>query len=369
MDAARQPILSVIVKCHNEEAKLGLCLDSLLAETAGLDAEIIVVDSLSEDGSLAVAAGYPVQVVQLDTLEDRRCGAAAHLGWQFARGRFLLLMDGDMELLPGFLGAALGRIQKDPLCAAVGGHLVEMSEGIEFRERQLRANPDRAAGAVSHITGCALYRQAAIQHVGHFMDHGLHCYEEFELGARLRAKGWRLLRLDMPCVRHHGHRDAPLALLRRRWQTKFLHGHGELLRAAWGKPYFAEAVKHCRMALIVISWWTTLVALALATLFVPWMGAVLLAALALPPLALLARKRSIRRAAYTLALWQLCASSLLAGLLAKRVRPTTPFGGHIVQERGRPPPMPREPRRTVFLMPGDRAEMRDVPPVKNGANG
>lgn len=332
MRAQVRPALSVLVKCHNEEAKIGLCLESVLRETEGLDAEVIVADSASEDGSAEAAARYPVRVVRLADAADRRCGAAAHLGWQFARGRFLLLLDGDMELLPGFLGAALGAMAEDPSRAGVGGHLVEMSDGVEFRERQVRADADRAAGAVRHITGCALYRRAAIEDAGHFMDRNLHCYEEFDLGARLRARGWSLLRLDMPCVRHHGHRDAPLALLRRRWRTKFLHGHGELLRAAWGEPYFLEAAKRCRLALLVVGWWLALAALAAAAVSLPWAGAAFAALAATPPAALLLRKRSFGRAAYAFALWQLCAASLVAGLFGKRTAPSTPLAAVVLKD-------------------------------------
>mgnify|MGYP002621509789 CR=1 FL=1 len=331
-----RPALSVIVKCHNEEAKLGLCLSSILVETAGTGAEIIVADAASEDRSLEIARAYPVRILRLADPGDRRCGATAHLGWQAARGDFILLVDGDMELLPGFLGAALRAMAADPRLAAVGGHLVEMSDGLEFQERQKRANPARAAGMVSHITGCALYRRQAVEDAGHFMDRNLHCYEEFELGIRLRAKGWRLLRLDMPCVRHHGHRDAPLALLRRRWRTRFLHGHGEILRAVWGKPYFLEATKPCRLPAAVVGWWAVLMPLAVATPFAAWAGPALLLVVALPPAALLARKRSLGRAAYAFALWQLCAASLLAGLVGRRVAPTTPLPA--IEFEGRAPP-------------------------------
>ncbi|MBV9654468.1 MAG: glycosyltransferase, partial [Acetobacteraceae bacterium] len=68
------PFLSVIVKCLNEAENLGACLRTLLAETASLDAEIIVVDSQSTDGSVDIARHHPVRIVQIAKAEDRRCG-------------------------------------------------------------------------------------------------------------------------------------------------------------------------------------------------------------------------------------------------------------------------------------------------------
>ncbi len=114
-------------------------------------------------------------VVQLADVADRRCGAAGHLGWQYARGQFLLLIDGDQELLPAFLEAALAAMRGDDRLAAVSGGLTEMSDGIEYQERQARPDPSRRPGLVDHVTGCALYRTAAVQEAGHFMDCNLHC--------------------------------------------------------------------------------------------------------------------------------------------------------------------------------------------------
>lgn len=333
MEAPRHsPPLSVVVKCFNEEANIGRCLGAIVAQTAGYDAEVILADSISTDRSVEIARFFPVRIVQLANPADRRCGAAGHLGWQFARGRFLLLIDGDMELLPGFLPAALAAMQEDARLAAVGGSLVEMSDGLEFRERQLRPDASRRPGLVDHVTGCALYRSTAIEDVGYFMDRNLHCFEEFELGQRLRAKKWLLRMLDVPCVRHYGHRDTSVRLLVRRWRTRFLHGYGELLRAAWGRPHLLQATKPCRLALLVLGWWVVLLGLAVAAALnsglLPALGFVA----AFPFLALLARKRSLERAAYAWLMWQFSAASLLAGLCSRRVAPSAPLDAVVLQD-------------------------------------
>src|SRR5205814_2312422 len=82
----------------NEAAKIAACLRSVLAETDAGTTEIIVADSLSEDETVAIASGFPVKVVQLKRIADRGCGSSGQLGFQYARGRRVLLLDGDMEL-------------------------------------------------------------------------------------------------------------------------------------------------------------------------------------------------------------------------------------------------------------------------------
>jgi len=333
-----QPLVSVVVKCLNEAANLGRCLRSLTAEVLdrGYEAEIILADSISTDGSVEVARGFDVTVVQLADVADRRCGAAGHLGWQYARGQFLLLIDGDQELLPAFLEAALAAMRGDDRLAAVNGGLTEMSDGIEYQERQARPDPSRRPGLVDHVTGCALYRTAAVQEAGHFMDRNLHCFEEFELGLRLRARGWRLRMLDVPCIRHYGHRDASARLLLRRWRTRFLMGYGELLRGAWGQPYFWQALRPCRLALLAILWWGVSLGLAAAAALgsgsVPDALLALAGAAALPFMALLARKRSLERAGYAWLMLQLSAAALLVGLFLKRVAPAAPLAAVVLQD-------------------------------------
>lgn len=314
--------LSVIVKCYNEAAKLDLCLRALRAATASLDTEIILVDSMSTDSSLDIAMTYPIRIVQLADSADQRCGAVAQLGYQCSSGSFLLLIDGDMELLPDFLPAALALLDQDQTLAGVGGRLIELSDGMEFRERQLRREKSARPGNVELITGCGLYRAEAIRELGYFMDRNLHCFEEFELGLRLRAHGWRMQLLDLGCVRHHGHRDPPIHLLVRRWKTRFLYGYGELLRGTWQQSYFPQAARKAAIPLFVVGWWMVLIALALATLFDRKVGVTLVIVAILPLVALLVRKASVARAAHSFSVWQFSAASMIAGLCAAKIEPT-----------------------------------------------
>src|SRR5271168_4071963 len=139
--AGARPLISVIVKCYNEERNIGRCLTSILAATGAYRTEVVVADAKSADRSAEIAGSFPVRVVQFENPADRNCGATAQLGWQFASGDFVLLVDGDMELMPSFLPAALAALEADPRLGGVGGRLLEMSEAIEFQERLRRAPP------------------------------------------------------------------------------------------------------------------------------------------------------------------------------------------------------------------------------------
>lgn len=323
-DDQRRPALSVVIKALNEAAKIETCLKSVLAATDAATTEIIVADSLSDDETVAVAKRFPVKVVQLARIADRGCGSAAQLGFQHARGERLLLLDGDMELDPAFLPAAHAALDADPKLAGVAGLVVDRVMTMEFRRRNQRPDRTTRPGPIDHLNGGGLFRMEAIAPFGYFTDRNLHAFEEFDLGLRLTAAGWRLHRLDQPAVYHYGHATAAFPLLIRRWRTRYLHGHGELLRAMWGTRHRWRAIRGARLDFAVMLWWLLLLALLAGTFAAPmpdpWAIA-LVAALIVPVLLQSVRKRSLAMGLYSVALINFHAAGLIAGLLAPRVDP------------------------------------------------
>ena len=78
-------------------------VESCLAALEGIDGEVILADSLSEDATVEVARQYPIKIMQLVNKYDRGCGAAAQLGYQHSTGNYVYLIDGDIVLHRDFL--------------------------------------------------------------------------------------------------------------------------------------------------------------------------------------------------------------------------------------------------------------------------
>ncbi len=342
-------IVSIIIKVLNEERHIARAIESALAAlaaTAG-GGEVILADSGSSDRTLAIAADYPIRVVQLTQARDRGCGAGPQLGYQYARHPHVCLIDGDMVLHPGFLPRAEAVMAAEPSLAGVSGLVTERNlSSIEFQRRVRRADPDLRPGAVDRLNGGGLYRRAAIESVGYLSDRNLHSYEEIELALRLRGRGWTLHRLDAPFVDHHGHSEGGFALLLRRFKTGYIFGIGEMLRAAWGKPHFRQTLRdlpEIRLWLAVLGSWAVLLGLmalapSLATaLAVPALAAVLLVA------ALSAEKRSIESGFYAAASWNAHAAGFLIGVLRPRVAPTRWLDSRILSEHEPAAPAARSP--------------------------
>jgi glycosyltransferase involved in cell wall biosynthesis len=107
-------MVSVIVPARNEEACLGTCLESLVAQT-GVSFEIIVVDDASTDRTREIAQSFPgVRVVNPGVLPQGWSGKnnALVAGAKEARGEWLLFTDADTVHRAGSLARSMAEAQQ-----------------------------------------------------------------------------------------------------------------------------------------------------------------------------------------------------------------------------------------------------------------
>ena len=314
--------VSIIIKALNEERHIVAAVESALAAVQTVGGEVVLADSCSSDATVALASSYPIRIVQLAHTRERCCGVGPQLGYQHSSGEFVYILDGDMEMLPGFLPAALAFMEAHPEAAGVGGRVVEMNtSSLEYLARVERGVGHMQAGAVDRLDMGGLYRRSAIEQTGYFSDRNLHSYEEFDLAVRLRAKGWKLWRIAMDSVQHHGHDAPPYQLLLRRWRSGYICGLGEVLRAAVGQPHLGlvvTSVRELRLYVAVLMWW--LVLLVSWAIPMPWAANLgLFFATAATPFVLMAwRKRSAEKAVFSVVSWCFNAAGLVRGLLGPR---------------------------------------------------
>ena len=317
--------VSVIIKTLNEEKRIAATIESALAGLPGGQGEVIVADSGSRDRTVEIASAYPVIVAQIRAPAQASCGIGPQLGFQYSSFDHICLLDGDMILDPTFLTEAVAYLEAHPKAGGVTGHIEEMLvSNLEFTRRVQREAPELRAGRIDRMNGGGLYRRKAIESVGYLSDRNLHGHEEFELGARLRAAGWELYRLDRRFVQHFGHTMNSYKLLVRRWKSKYLRGSGEVLRAAFGKPYFGQVVKdlpELKLWVLVYGW----ILLSLGILIF-WPGKLmalgLVLALAAAIVALMSwRKGGFQLGLYTVVAWLFHAAALPLGFFKARRKP------------------------------------------------
>ena len=94
------PFISFITPVYNEEEELPRLVELFMAVRFPIAHEWIFVDDHSTDGSLRVlqeyAARHPIKVLEQE--RNRGKGAALKRGFDASRGKFVLLLDGDLDL-------------------------------------------------------------------------------------------------------------------------------------------------------------------------------------------------------------------------------------------------------------------------------
>lgn len=91
---------SVIVPAFNEEKRIRACLESIKAQRTGRSFELIVSDSGSTDGTVAIAREYTDRVV---VCGERGTALARNEGAKLSQGEILVFIDSDTVALPGYL--------------------------------------------------------------------------------------------------------------------------------------------------------------------------------------------------------------------------------------------------------------------------
>ncbi len=270
--------LAVVAIGRNEGDRLRVCLQSALA--SGVARCVVYVDSGSTDGSVAMATGLGCEVVPLDMSVPFTAARARNAGLARARERLpglthVQFVDGDCELVADWMPRALQFLNAHPAVAVVCGRRRE-----RFPERSIYNDLcDREwntpVGEAKACGGDALFRAEALAQVDGYRD-DLIAGEEPELCVRLRARGWKVWRLDAEMTRH----DA--AILRfAQWWTRTKRGGYAFAQGAalHGAPPERHWVVETRRALL---WGAALPLVILLAALVA--GPVALWALAIYPL-------------------------------------------------------------------------------------
>jgi GT2 family glycosyltransferase len=248
--------IGVVVIGRNEGERLRRCLQSL-----GRIA-VVYVDSASTDGSVQAARAMGAEIVELDMRVPFTAARARNAGYERLRElaadtRYVQFVDGDCELVEGWLSKARTFLDEHPGVAAVCGRLREKYPERSVYNTLCDIEWDRPAGEAKACGGNAMMRADAFESSRGFRA-DLIAGEEPELCVRLRTAGWRIWRLGEEMALH----DAAMTRFGQWWQRSKRNGHA-FAEGAWlhGAPPERHYVREARRALL----WGVLLPLSIVT--------------------------------------------------------------------------------------------------------
>ncbi len=177
--------ISVVIPFFNAEKTLKRAIESVMSQSLS-DYELILINDGTQDNSVSVAQPYTNhERVRLFNQMNQGVSAARNLGGSHARGEWLLFLDADDQLRPGFLQTLSEEITQ----ATNYDYLIFGINRIKGKEGEISLPVD--GQYFSRIPGTFVIKKSVFDHVGGY-DERFRFAENTELFHRLElinAKG------------------------------------------------------------------------------------------------------------------------------------------------------------------------------------
>ncbi|MCA0268277.1 MAG: glycosyltransferase family 2 protein [Bacteroidetes bacterium] len=124
------PRISVVVVSWNGKPLLERFLPGVVADSP--EAEIVVVDNGSTDGSVAWLRAHLPDVKVVALTENRGFCGGNNAGFREASGAYVVFLNNDVETTPGWLDPLAAWLDDHPRCAAVQPKLLQLDDRRRF---------------------------------------------------------------------------------------------------------------------------------------------------------------------------------------------------------------------------------------------
>lgn len=217
-------IVSIIVPVYNKWHLTKACLNSIILTSGNeINYEIILANDCSSDETINAKALYAGLIITKTPVNQgflRNCNHAAKV----ARGRYIILLNNDTIVLPGWLQGLCRALDEDQTVAIAGSKIlnakgkIEEAGGVIFRDgsdchvgrgRSRFAPIYNIKREVDCITGCSIIiRKSFWDSVGGFDERYQNAYfEEYDLMMTARKVGMRVIYQPASEVVHFAHQS------------------------------------------------------------------------------------------------------------------------------------------------------------------
>jgi GT2 family glycosyltransferase len=235
--------VAIVAIGRNEGERLKSCLRSVINRAR----TIVYVDSGSVDGSPQYAGSVNCHVIELDPSQPFSAARARNEGFACVMEHapdvpFIQFLDGDCDLIEGWLERGVTELNQNEDAGVVCGHLRELYPQASLYNKLCDLEWQQIPGEIRSSGGIFMTRTEIFRTVGGFRPDVI-AAEDDEFCVRVRRQGRKILLLDAEMARH----DIAMTRFSQWWRRSKRTGHAfGQVSALYGRSEERYFVRDCQ---------------------------------------------------------------------------------------------------------------------------
>ncbi len=233
------PTVSIIVLNYNGKHHLEDCFASLLALDYPQERlQILLVDNGSADGSIELVRSQFPRVVIVQNGENLGFSGGNNRGAETANGEYIVFLNNDMRVEPGFVTGLLEAIESDPDAVCAGAKILNWDRSqfdfvgstADFAAHAYQMGLGQSFDSSLHneiapilyaCGGAMLVKRSIFLDIGGFDEDYFMYYEDLDIGWRLWLLGHKVLFAPNAIATHKHHGSISRVPDAERWLAFF----------------------------------------------------------------------------------------------------------------------------------------------------
>ncbi|MFC5437002.1 glycosyltransferase [Rhodanobacter umsongensis] len=249
VDALPEPRVSVIVVTYNNLDLTKICLRSLELYSDYTNLEVIVVDNASIDGTPTFLAEWATAGKDRHIIlnpDNRGFAAANNQGLAAADGEYLVLLNNDTHVTPGWIATLLAHLRQSKTLGMIGpvtnniGNEARIDISYDDMDGMLHAAADYTARHAGQLTAlrtaaffCVMMPRDVYEKVGPLDEaFGIGFFEDDDYCRRVDQAGWTIACADDVFVHHN--LSASFNKLKQETRQTLFEQNKVIYEAKWG---------------------------------------------------------------------------------------------------------------------------------------
>ena len=211
--------VSVIIPNFNGKQYLKKCLDSLRKQDYP-NFEVILVDNGSKDGSVEWTKEHYPEVRVIALAENTGFCGGVNTGIRASKAEYVLLLNNDTIVLPGFITELVCAIEKAPDIFSCQAKMLQIQDNSKMDDAgnfycalgwafadgkgKPESNYQEEREIFASCAGAAIYRKKILDQIGLFDEEHFAYLEDVDIGYRAKLYGYRNLFCPTAKVLHVG---------------------------------------------------------------------------------------------------------------------------------------------------------------------